>query len=76
MRGEDAAGPFSGTWVQEDDKSSTLNSMMEDEKEEAKQLKTMERKKCRPLGASLPGRTGSGESTEDMNFFLAELGVA
>jgi hypothetical protein len=74
--GEDAAegGPFSViTWVQKMTKLYP-DSMIEEDEELGKQLKTMERK-MRAIRAFLDERD-PGESTEDMNFFLAELGVA
>jgi hypothetical protein len=49
------------------------DSMIEEDDELGKQLKTMERK-IRAIAAFLDKRD-PGESTEDMNFFLAELGV-
>jgi hypothetical protein len=74
--GEDAAegGPFSViTWVQKMTKLYP-DSMIEEDEELGKQLKTMERK-MRAIRAFLDERD-PGESTEDMNFFLAELVVA
>jgi hypothetical protein len=73
--GEDAeeGGPFSVvTWVQ---KMTNLypDSMIEKDEELGKQFKTMERK-MRAIRAFLDERDPS-ESTEDMNFFLAELVV-